>query len=191
MKFRNVLFSIFFVCCFNNEILKADKVDLDNKFIPLKDFILLKFDLFLKNNIKNLMQGGGITGIAYQNVDYEVKFNQKNMVEISMRGVMNKKRYTSKKYIPKLSDCNQMRNKIFVNKYGYSFFNRSLNNMVNEEVLSNIVNKRILNISILDQNLKKDLLNSTKIKIEVVHPKTEYSLNCSGKLINTELKAFE
>ena len=42
------------------------------------------------------MRGGGITGIAYQNVYYEVKFNQKSMIEISMKGVMNKKRYTSK-----------------------------------------------------------------------------------------------
>ena len=189
MKFRNLIFSIFFIFFFNNEVLRADKIDLDNKFIPLKDFIILKFDLFLKNNIQNLIRGGGITGIAYQNVYYEVKFNQKSMIEISMKGVMNKKRYTSKKYIPKLSDCNQMRNKIFTNKYGYSFFNRTLNNTVNEEVLSDIINKRILNISVLNKDLKKDLLVSAEIKIEVVHPKSEYSLNCSGRLISTELRA--
>ncbi len=190
MKFRNLIFSIFFIFFFNNEVLRADKIDLENKFIPLKDFIILKFDLFLKNNIQNLIRGGGITGIAYQNVYYEVKFNQKNMIEISMKGVMNKKRYTSKKYIPKLSDCNQMRNKIFTNKYGYSFFNRTLNNTVNEEVLSDIINKKILNISVLNKDLKKDLLVSAEIKIEVAHPKSEYSLTCLGRLISTELRAF-
>ena len=27
------------------------KINLDNKFIPLKDFIILKYDLFLKDNL--------------------------------------------------------------------------------------------------------------------------------------------
>ena len=47
MKFRDLIFSIFFIF-FNNEVLKADKIDLDNKFIPLKDFIILKFDFIFE-----------------------------------------------------------------------------------------------------------------------------------------------
>ena len=55
MKFRNLIFSILFIFFFNNEVLRADKIDLDNKFIPLKDFIILKFDLFLKKKNLNIL----------------------------------------------------------------------------------------------------------------------------------------
>ena len=100
---------------------------------------------------------------------------------------MNKKRYSSKKYYPKLSDCNQIRNKIFINKYGYSPFKQSFNNLVNEEILINKINDNILNISILDDDLKSEILDKTKIKINVIHPKTERNISCSGKLIDTKL----
>ena len=101
---------------------------------------------------------------------------------------MDKNRYKSKRYYPKLSDCNQIRNKIFVKKYGYSFFTQKLNNLVNEENISNIVNNEILNISSLNENLKDKILNNNNINIEVVHPKKEKNIICSGKLINPELE---
>ena len=93
----------------------------------------------------------------------------------------------SKKYIPKLRDCIQVRNKIFVNKYGYSPFRQKFNNLVNEEILTNNINDYILDISSLNDDLKNKLLNKAKIKINLIHPKKESNISCSGRLVDTKL----
>ena len=160
---------------------------LSSKFIPLKDFIILKFDLFMQSNVKNLVSGGGVIAVSYQSINYNLNIDKTNKILITVNAVMNKKRYSSKKYYPKLKDCNQIRNKIFINKYGYSPFKQSFNNLVNEEILINKINDNILNISILDDDLKSEILDKTKIKINVIHPKTERNISCSGKLIDTKL----
>ena len=173
---------------FKINYLKSEEINLENKYIPLKDFIILKYDLFLKDNIPDIFKGAGIFGVLYQEIKYDVKINQKNIIKLSIQGIMDKKRYNSKRYYPKLSDCNVIRNKVFVKKYGYSFFKQSLNYSVNEENLSNVINDKILNISSLGENLKKLIIENTVIKIEIIHPKNEKSISCSGKLISAELK---
>ena len=100
---------------------------------------------------------------------------------------MNKKRYSSKKYYPKLRDCNQVRNKIFVNKYGYNPFSQNFNNLVNEDILTNKINDQVLNISTLNDSFKDKILDKTKIKINIIHPKKDKSISCSGRLIDSEL----
>ena len=188
IKFKNIIYILLFTFFLNVDYLKSKEISLDDKYIPLRDFIILKFDLFLKHNVSSIFQGGGMFSVAYQEIKYDVKITDENKIKISMKGIMDKSRYTSKRYYPKLSDCNQIRNKIFVKKYGYSFFTQKLNNLVNEENISNIVNNEILNISSLNENLKDKILNNTDINIEVVHPKTEKNIICSGKLISPELQ---
>ena len=100
---------------------------------------------------------------------------------------MDKERYRSKRYFPKLRDCNQVRNKIFMNKYGYSFLTQNYNNLVNEDSLANAINNKILNISVLSDEMKVNLLKKTKIKINIVHPRSEKNLSCSGDLLASEL----
>ena len=180
------LILFFFVLVFTK--VKADSLSLQEKFIPLKDFIILKYELFFKENAKNVFQGGGVFGVAYQNIIYDIKINNNDSIDISINAIMDKKRYRSKRYYPKLRDCNQVRNKIFMNKYGYSFLSQNFNNLVNEESLSKEIKNKILNISSLNNEMKNYLLNKTNIKIKVLHPKQEKSLSCSGKLLATELK---
>ena len=48
--------------------------------------------------------------------------------------------------------------------------------------------ENVLNISSLDTVLKKKIINETKIKISILHPKFEKSLSCDGKLIESVLK---
>ena len=115
--------------------------------------------------------------------------DKEDIIIIELDAIMNEGRYTSKKYYPKLKDCNQVRNKIVENKYGYSFFSQNFNNLVNSETLSNSISEQVLNISSLDSNIKKQVLENTKIKINVIHPNQKYSLSCGGKLIDTELSA--
>ena len=74
-----------------------------------------------------------------------------------------------------------------MNKYGYSFA-QNFNNLVNEESLANAIDKKILNISYLNNEMKQTLLAKTNIKINILHPRKEKNLSCSGKLLSSELK---
>tara|TARA_B110000211_G_scaffold26864_1_gene27357 strand:- start:592 stop:1155 length:564 start_codon:yes stop_codon:yes gene_type:complete len=184
MKIKFFFFIIILIS-FINVHAKTDS--LDAKFIPLKDFIILKFDIFIQKSINNLAPGGGITGISFQSINYDLEMDKKNNILISIDAVMNKKRYTKKKYYPKMRDCNQVRNKIFVNKYGYSPFRQNFNNLVNKDILTNKINDNVLNISTLNDDFKNKILDKTKIKINVLHPKAERNISCSGNLTDTEL----
>ncbi len=186
MKFRVILLILIL---FKFNFLSSNETNLDKQFVSAKDFLILKFDLFFKNNSSNLFKGGGLTGIAYQNLNYKIKINEEDIITIELDAIMNKDRYTSKKYYPKLKDCNQVRNKIVENRYGYSFFSQNFNYLVNSETLSNSINEQVLNISSLDSNIKKQVLDNTEIKINLIHPKQKYSLSCGGKLIDTKLSA--
>ena len=89
-KMKTKFFIIFFLF-FNFSNLKADINNLDKNYIPLKDFIILKFDLFVERNLINIFRGGGITGIKYQNVNYSSKFKKNNNLIITFEATMDKK----------------------------------------------------------------------------------------------------
>ena len=184
MKFKFYLLLFIFI----NFKLSANELDLKKNFIPLKDFIILKYELFFKENAKNIFQGAGMFGVAYQNINYKIKINNNDEPNIFIDAIMDKERYRSKRYYPRLRDCNQVRNKIFMNKYGYSFLTQSFNNLVNEESLANTIDKKILNISSLNDETKKTILEKTNIKINILHPREEKNLSCSGSLLSSELK---
>ena len=188
MKIKKIVYIVFFTFILNLNSILAKEIDLSGKFIPLKDFILLKFDLFLNNNLNNLTSGAGITHVAYQSIKYDVSIDNENKISIKINALMDKNRYKSKKYYPKLSDCNQVRNKIFLNKSGYSFFKQTRNNYVSEENLALVVNDEILNISLLNKKLKNQILESTMINVKIIHPKSEKNIACSGKLTSIELQ---
>ena len=181
----NIL-SILIIFC-NLNYLNSKEINLDKKFVSVKDFLILKFDLFFQNNLANVFRGGGMLGVAYQRIDYDIKINDRDEIIIHLNAIMDKSRYSSKKYHPKLKDCNQVRNKILVNKYGYSFWRQTLNYQVNSETLSESLKSEVLNISSLDAKVKKHVLENTKIKINIQHPKNKYSLICQGKLVDDEL----
>ena len=186
MKIKKLLLISFFTFLTFNSF--AQTSSLDDKFVPLKDFLILKFDLFLKENIKNIFQGGGMTHIAYQKIKYDITINDKDEITILIDAIMNKKRYTTKRYYPKLKDCIQVRNKLITNKFGYSFLKQSFNNLVNTETLSSKISENILNISSLNQDLKRKIINETNININLLHPKSEKSISCGGKLTETSLR---
>ena len=186
MKIRKFIIIIFFLNISLN--LYANNSELNKKFLPLKDFLILKFDLFFKDSIDNVFRGGGVMGIAYQEIDYGITFNDNDEINIVINAIMNKERYSSKRYYPKLKDCNQVRNKLIVNRYGYSFLKQKFNNLVNTENLSNSINEKVLNISSIDHNLKKKILEKIEIKINIIHPKLEKNISCGGKVIDAKLE---
>ena len=93
-----------------------------------------------------------------------------------------------KRYYPKLRDCVQVRNKLIEDKFGYSFIKQRFNNLVNNETLFNSINRSILNISSLDNGLKKEIIDNIEVEINILHPQLDRSISCEGKLIDSLLK---
>lgn len=185
MKYRYLL--IIFLLYFSKVYSK--NIDLNKEFLPLKDFLAFKLDLFLKDNIKNIFFGGGVFSVAYQKMDYSIKFNNDNIIKINIVAYMDKDRYRSKRYYPKIKDCNQIRNKIFSNKYGYSFLTQKFNNLVNEESLTQSLKEKVFNITSINKSLRDNLINNMTVRINVIHPRNEKSIACGGKLVDVKLIA--
>jgi len=95
---------------------------------------------------------------------------------------MNKKRYKQKKYLPKNSDCNSLRNKWLTGLTGYSFFTHKRNYKVSEDDLEQVLKDEIYDIDDLTDKEVNELIEKTKIEIEILHPNKLNSISCGGKL---------
>ncbi len=183
---RIIIFIIFFT--FSSSVKSEIKL-LDIK-VSAVDLILLKYEIFLTKNFNRLYKGGGIpqTIIVYQYIDSTVKYNEENGFSVNINAYMDKVRYTKKKkYSPKISDCNAIRNKIFLNKVGYNFLTQKKNNFVSESKLTSTISGRILNLSGLSVKDKERIINDTQIEIEIIHPNKFHSIKCRGRINQVEL----
>ena len=183
---RIIIFIIFFT--FSSSVRSEIKL-LDIK-VSAVDLILLKYEIFLTKNFNRLYKGGGIpqTMIIYQYIDSTVKYNEENGFSVNINAYMDKVRYTKKKkYSPKISDCNAIRNKIFLNKVGYNFLTQKKNNFVSESKLTSTIFSRILNLSGLSVKDKERIINDTQIEIEIIHPNKFHSIKCRGRINQVEL----
>ncbi len=183
---RIIIFIIFFT--FSSSVRSEIKL-LDIK-VSAVDLILLKYEIFLTKNFNRLYKGGGIpqTMIIYQYIDSTVKYNEENGFSVNINAYMDKVRYTKKKkYSPKISDCNAIRNKIFLNKVGYNLLTQKKNNFVSESELTSTISSRILNLSGLSVKDKERIINDTQIEIEIIHPNKFHSIKCRGRINQIEL----
>ena len=106
-----ILIIIFFL--FSHAVLAASVFDdlKNKKKTAYLDFVLMKIE-------QRLIQRHGLLGaqplalrVQYQSVGSQVDFSEKeHKIIISIIGVMDKKRYSEKKYEPKITDCNILRN---------------------------------------------------------------------------------
>ena len=183
---RIIIFIIFF--SFSSSVKSEIKL-LDIK-VSAVDLILLKYEIFLTKNFSRLYKGGGTpqTIILYQYIDSTVKYTEENSFFVNIYAYMDRNRYTiKKKYNPKISDCNAVRNKIFLNKVGYNFLTQKKNNFVSESAITNVISNRILSLSGLSVEDKERLINNTQIEIEIVHPNKFNSIKCRGRINQVEL----
>ena len=87
---------------------------LENKKVSFFDFFLLKFENTLSKRAQILRRQILATRVQYSNIGIQVEFDSKNeKILIDIYAIMDKARYSKKKYKQKLSDCNQVRNLIF------------------------------------------------------------------------------
>jgi len=154
-----------------------------NKKTSYLDFILLKIE-------NRLVQRHGLLGtqplalrIQYQSVGSQVDFSEEDSkIIISIMGIMDKKRYSEKKYTPKLSDCNILRNILLYGKYGYNLIFQKRNTFLTNEDMEEIFLKRFLgNISLSDEE-KRYVLSNTVVKSQIIDPVRGNDVFCYGNV---------
>ena len=156
--------------------------DLKKNKTSYLDFVLLKIE-------QRLIQRHGLLGaqpvalrVQYQSVGSQVEFIEKqSKIIISIIGVMNKARYSQKKYIPKISDCNILRNILLYGKYGYNIFqkrNRLLTNLDMEEIF---LSRFLGNLS-LSEKEKNYIVDNTLARVQVIDPVRGNDIFCAGKI---------
>tara|TARA_B100000575_G_scaffold272381_1_gene254435 strand:- start:38 stop:601 length:564 start_codon:yes stop_codon:yes gene_type:complete len=181
MKYK-FLFKLFFVLIFSSNVF-AQKIDLSNVNISVRDLILLKYDLFFLKNKQRLVTSQVVRlMVDYQYVNFNLEVDEDNKFFLRITAVMNKQRYKQKRYYPKNSDCNIVRNKLFLNKYGYSFWKRKPSYAFDEDDLRDVLINQIYKSDNLTKKQLSQLVDQTSIEIEIIHPRIEKSITCKGKI---------
>ena len=147
------------------------------------DFILLKIE-------QRLIQRHGLLGaqpialrVQYQSIGSQVEFIEKDSkIIISIIGVMDKKRYSQKKYIPKISDCNILRNILLYGKYGYNLIFQKRNVYLTNADMEEIFLTRFLHNLSLSEKEKKYIINNTLTRVQVIDPVRGNDIFCAGKI---------
>ena len=185
---KKVFFCFLFTTFFLTSNIKAEN-NLNNINLTINDLILMKYEIFFLKNQSRIINSRS-TGlmVRYQSINYELKIDRENKTNIIINAIMDKNRYLKKKkYKPRISDCNIVRNKIVANKFGYSPITLKPNYSVTEDVLFEYIKNNIFNIQNLNEDEIKHLINKTNIKINIIHPISKFNINCSGKLSDAEL----
>ena len=154
-----------------------------NKKASYLDFILLKVE-------SRLIQRHGLLGaqpmalrIQYQSVGSLVTFSEKeSKITISIIGVMDKRRYSQKKYTPKISDCNVLRNLLLYGKYGYNLIFQKRNRFLTNADMEKIFLTRFLHNLSLSKEEKNFIINNTLARVQVVDPVRGNDIFCTGKI---------
>ena len=101
---------------------------------------------------------------------------------------MDKNRYKKKRYVQKLSDCNQVRNLIFYKRTGYKFFTQKRDPSLSENIMMEIFDDVFFNNIDFDEKEKNFLLKNMFISVAVFNPVNKTELTCFGKINDYELK---
>ena len=155
----------------------------ESKKTSYLDFILLKIE-------QRLIQRHGLMGaqpmafrIQYQSVGSQVEYSeQDSKIIVSVIGVMDKRRYSKKKYKPKISDCNILRNILVYGKYGYNVIFQKRNKYLTNADMEEIFLSRFLNALSLSEKEKKFIVDNTLVRVQVIDPVRGNDIFCTGKI---------
>ena len=101
---------------------------------------------------------------------------------------MDRNIYQKKKYIQKLSDCNQVRNLIFYQKHGYKFFTQKRDPSLSQDLMNDIFKEVFFNNLSLNEKEIQFLTDRSFVKVTILHPIKKSELSCSGKANDYELQ---
>ena len=182
MKKIMLLTSIFFFLqtfSIGSEFIKLKK----NQNVSYLDFILLKIEGKLVQRHSLLGPQMMPVRVQFQHIGSQVDFNEKeSIIIISIRGVMDKARYSKKKYIPKVMDCNILRNLLLYGKQGYNLISQKRNcYLTNADMEEIFISKFLNNLSITEKQ-KNFILNNTFARVEIIDPVRGNDAFCKGKI---------
>ena len=163
--------------------------NLNNINPTIKDMILMKYEIFfLKNQSRVTSSKRAGLMVRYQSINYNVNIDSENNTIIKINAIMDKNRYLKKKkYKPKITDCNIIRNKIVANKFGYNPFTLKPNYSITEEILLENIKNNIFNFQNLNEDQIETLINKSIIKINIIHPISKFNKSCSGNFSDAQL----
>jgi len=123
------------------------------------------------------------TRVQYSYIKTSVNYLKKEKrINMKIYTVMDKKRYSNKKYIQKLRDCNQVRNLIFYNKTGYTFLKQKRNPSLSEGVMTDIFREVFFSNFDFANKEENFLINNMFVEVTILHPILKKELTCSGKV---------
>jgi len=180
---KKIILGTIFLLFAQTTLLASTFDDLKKKKTSYLDFVLLKIE-------QRLIQRHGLLGaqfialrVQYQSVGSQVDFSEKESeIIISIIGVMDKKRYSQKKYIPKISDCNILRNILLYGKYGYNAIFQKRNRFLTNADMEEIFVSRFLNNLSLSEKEKNYILNNTLVRSQIIDPVRGNDIFCTGKI---------
>ena len=183
-KYRKLIFTIILLLLTQASLADSIFDNLKNKKkTSYLDFILLKIE-------QRLIQRHSLLGaqplamrVQYQSVGSQVDFSEKDSkIIIGIIGLMDKRRYSEKKYTPKLSDCNILRNLLLYGKYAYNLIFQKRNTFLTNSHMEEIFISRFLNNLSLSDKEKNHILNNTLVKVQVIDTVRGNDIFCNGKI---------
>ena len=154
-----------------------------NKKTSYLDFVLLKIEQRLIQ--RHVLLGAQFMAVRvqYQSVGSQVDFlDKESKITISIIGVMDKRRYSQKKYIPKLSDCNILRNILLYGKYGYNVIFQKRNRFLTNADMKEIFLSRFLHNLSLSEKEKNYIVDNTLARVQVIDSVGGNDIFCAGKI---------
>ena len=189
-KVLNIILSLFLIFTLTDFVYGDQTLkQLENKKVSYLDFFLLKFENTINKRAQILRRQLFTTRVQYSSVGTQVNFdNKKEEIFVNIYAIMDKYRYSKKKYVQKLSDCNQVRNLIFYQKHGYKFFTQKRDPALSQGIMEDIFEEVFF--SNIDFNEKEInfLLDKMFVNVTILHPIKKKELSCYGKVNDYELK---
>ena len=189
-KILNIILSLFLIFIFTNSSYGSQIFkQLENKKVSYLDFFLLKFENTLSKRAQVLRRQFLATRVQYSDVGTQVNLdNKKEEIFINIYAIMDKNRYSKKRYEQKLSDCNQVRNLIFYQKLGYKFFTQKRDPALSQGVMEAIFKEVFFNNINFNEKEINFLLDKMFVNVTILHPIKKRELSCYGKVNDYELK---
>ena len=189
-KILNIILSLFSILIFTNFSYGSQTFkQLENKKVSYLDFFLLKFENIITKRAQVLRRQVFATRVQYSNIGIQVNFNEKKEeIFINIYAIMDRNRYSKKRYEQKMSDCNQVRNLIFYQRHGYKFFTQKRDPALSQGIMEDIFKDVFFsNLSFNDEEIDF-LVNKMFVNVTIFHPIKKIELTCFGKVNDYELK---
>ena len=180
---KRLIFIILLLFLNQNSLAETAFKDLQDKKTSYLDFVLTKIESRLVQRHNFLGSQMIPVRVQFQSVGSQVDFFQKeSKIVISIRGVMDKSRYSKKKYKPKLTDCNILRNILLYGKQGYHLILKKRNNYLTDADMKGIFINRFLNNLTLSDQEKKFIAENTFARVQIIDPVRGNDIFCSGNI---------